>query len=106
MHSSRNNTNSVSSCSTLCLRRLIRVRTPSYVLNVNLVLLNIIFYIRPLSSVHNKCGSFCMNRTTFRDLRVSGVLVKIFIIALCRTTFLKENTNSSRYQIQFCIWPN
>ena len=36
------------------------------------------------------CGSFCMNRTTFRDPWVGGVLVKTCIIALRRSTFLKE----------------
>ena len=34
------------------------------------------------------CGSFCMNRTTFRDPWVAGV--KTCIIALRRSTFLKE----------------
>ena len=36
------------------------------------------------------CGSFCMNRMTFRDPSVGGVLVKTWIIALRRSTFLKE----------------
>ena len=40
----------------------------------------------------NKCGSFCMNRTTFRDMWVGGVFVKTYIIALRRSTFLKEKT--------------
>jgi len=47
-------------------------------------------YIRPLNSVQINCGSFCMNRTTFRDPWVGGVLVKTCIIALRRSTFLKE----------------
>ena len=47
-------------------------------------------YIRHLSSVQNKCGPFCMTRTTFRDLCVGGVLVKTCINALCRSTFLKD----------------
>ena len=38
----------------------------------------------------NKCGSFCMNRTTFRDLWVGGVSMKTCIIALRRSTFWKE----------------
>ena len=32
------------------------------------------------------CGSFCMNRTTFRDPWPGGVLVKTCIIALRRST--------------------
>ena len=36
------------------------------------------------------CGLFCMNRTIFRDPWVGGVLVKTCIIALRRSTFLKE----------------
>ena len=30
-------------------------------------------YIPLLSSVQNKCGSLCMNRTTFRDLPSHGI---------------------------------
>ena len=60
-------------------------------------------YTRPLRYVHNR---FCMNRTTFRDLWVGGVLVETCIIALRRSTFLKKRTNPFRYQIQFCIWAN
>ena len=47
-------------------------------------------YMCLLSSVQYKCGSFCMNRTTFRDLWVGGVSMKACITALCRSTFLKE----------------
>ena len=47
-------------------------------------------YIRPLNSVQINCRSFCMNRTTFIDHWVGGVLVKTCIIALRRSTFLKE----------------
>ena len=39
-------------------------------------------YIRPLNTVENKCDAFCMNRMTFRDLSVGGVLVKTCIIVL------------------------
>ena len=58
-------------------------------------------YIRPLSSVN--CGSFCMNRTTFRDPWVGGVLVKTCIIALRRSTFLKEKQihNVIKYSFLF-----
>jgi len=38
-------------------------------------------------SVQNKCGSFCMNSTTFHDLWVGGVLVKTCIIVLHWSTF-------------------
>jgi len=55
----------------------------------NLEVVNIFTFV-PLSSVQNKCGSFCTNRTTFPDLWVGGVLVKTCIISLLRSTFLKE----------------
>ena len=52
--------------------------------------INLYIYICPLNSVQNKCDSFCMNRTTFRDLWVGGVIVKTCIIVLRWSTFLKE----------------
>jgi len=47
-----------------------------------------------------------MNRTTFRDLWVRGVLVKTCIISLRQSYLFKSKTNPSHYQIQFCIWAN
>ena len=51
------------------------------------------------------CGSFCMNRTTFREPWVGGVLVKTCIIALRRSTFLKEKQIYARALHGFAASP-
>jgi len=47
-----------------------------------------------------------MNRTTFRDLWVGGVLVKNMYYCTMFIYFIKRKTNPLRYQIQFCIRAN
>ena len=49
------------------------------------------------------CGSFCMNRTTFRDSWMGGVLVKTCIIALRRSNFLKENKSTTLSNLVFYL---
>ena len=49
------------------------------------------------------CGSFCMNRTTFREPWVGGVLVKTCIIALRRSTFLKEKQIHNVIKFSFLL---
>ena len=49
------------------------------------------------------CGSFCRNRTTFRDPWVGGVLVKTYIIALRRSTFVKEKKSTTLSNLVFYL---
>jgi len=61
-------------------------------------------YIRLLSSVRNRCGSFCMNRATFRDLCVGGVLVKTCIYcAPSIYCFKRKNPKPSHFWIWFSV---
>ena len=46
-------------------------------------------------------GSFCMNRTTFRDPWVGGVLVKTCIIEFRQSTFLKEKQIKIKFSFLF-----
>ena len=47
-----------------------------------------------------------MNHTTFHDLWVGGDLVKTFIIALHRSTFLKEKQIHHIIKFSFSFWAN